>query len=349
MRKFYNFLNIINQNPTTKYALATIIHVKGSAYRHEGAKMLFCENGERYGTISAGCLEEDLSNHAIETIQNQTSKIVTYDLSSEDDLTWGQSAGCNGAVTIYIEYVQSHSNSVWKEIEQQLENGDSLVCLKTMDSTSNIIMGFNLISGQIIGIPVAANLKSYLIDAMDSMNGELSIFNSPNFGEIMVERLEPKDQLYIFGAGPDVEPVVRFASQLDFNIHVIDPRSAYCNENNFPNAHSLVIEHPETYIKQNKISQNSYVLIMTHNFNWDCKILDYFINNPPYYLGILGPKKRTKRLLSSEHVPSWISSPVGVPINAEGAEEISISIAAELVQMKNTKQANMNIRKKLLV
>lgn len=349
MRDFSNYLNIINQNATNKYALATVIDVKGSAYRHEGATMLFSEYGNRIGTISAGCLEEDLSYHAVEVLEKHSSKIVTYDLSSEDDLTWGQSAGCNGTVTIYIEYVQSSTNHVWKEIEDQLSDGDSLICLKTMDHSTNIVIGLNLTTGDYFGNSTNVYLKRYLKDAIDSQEVDLKVFHDTNFGDLMIEFIKPKDTLYVFGAGHDVEPVVRMAAQLDFFIHVIDPRSHYCNKINFPNAHSLIVEHPTTYLERIEIPANSYVLIMTHNFNWDQQILNYFINNPTYYLGILGPRKRTSRLLVSENIPSWISSPVGVEIQAEGPEEISVSIAAELIQRKNLKCIRNQKQKKQLV
>ncbi|WP_255450413.1 XdhC family protein [Alteribacillus sp. YIM 98480] len=85
---------------------------------------------------------------------------------------------------------------------------------------------------------------------------------------------------------------------------------------------------------------DSYVLVMTHNFQWDQSILSYFIHHRPLYLGVLGPRRRTKRLLSSDTLPQWISSPVGVDIQGEGAEEISVSIAAELIQVKNSRMTD---------
>ncbi|WP_102346421.1 XdhC family protein [Bacillus sp. Marseille-P3661] len=349
MRSILNYLNIINSNPTNRYALATIIHIKGSAYRHEGAKMLFSENGERFGTISAGCLEEDLSHHALEVIQSQGSKVLTYDLSSEDDLTWGQSAGCNGAVTIYLECVQSNFNLYLVEMEEQLKNGDSLLLIKVLDEHFNIVMGLNITTGKYYGNAVDDHLKKYLHEFNGIQQGDVMLCKDRLYGEVIIEKIEPKENLYIFGAGPDVEPIVNVASKLDFVINIIDPRSDYCNKSNFPKANSLIIDHPDSYLKHNKVPENSYVLIMTHNFNWDRNILRHFINDPPYYLGILGPKKRTQRLLANENVPTWISSPVGLEINAEGAEEIGISIAAELIQMKNAKVSVKSSKGKLLV
>lgn len=347
MRDFIDYLRIVKQNPERRYALATIIHVKGSAYRHEGAKMLFSESGERFGTISGGCLEEDLSHVAMEVIEHQSSKTIEYDLSSEDDLSWGQGAGCNGAVTIYVEYIQGDSNDVLQVVGDLLANGKSLLLLKTMDNSTNILVGMEIATGKYFGNTDDKRLKKLLENKISLKEMELS--HDDMYGEILIESLQPKEELFIFGAGPDVIPLVNTVSQMDFNVHVIDPRSNYCNELNFPNATTLTIEHPGSYLVKNSISHNSYVLIMTHNFNWDRTILNYLLKKFPYYLGILGPRRRTRRLLPNVDIPDWISSPVGLDIDAEGPEEISISIAAELVKVKNGKGVKTLKKSKSLV
>jgi len=329
------YLTIINKSPAIHYALATIIQVEGSAYRHEGAKMLFSETGERFGTVSAGCLEEDLSHHAMEVIKEKNSKVISYNTSSEDDLTWGQSAGCNGTITIYLEYVHAQTNQFLNELEKRLKAGERLILLKTIDPSFSIMMGLNTITEEYVGNPVIEPLKRYLQDFNETKNVQRC--TDPVYDDLIIERIEPKKKLYIFGAGPDVEPLVKLISTLDFEITIIDPREDYCNKGNFPNADTLIVEQPDLYLQHHDIDQNSYVLIMTHHFKWDRTILRYFIQHRPYYLGILGPLKRTKRLLGYSNVPEWIHSPVGLPLNAEGAEEISISIVAQLIQKKNSK------------
>ena len=83
--------------------MVTVIGVEGSAYRHEGAKILIDEKGKIYGMISGGCLEEDLIHHAKEVLQFRKPKMVTYDHTSENDLSWGPWSGCNGIIYVYIE------------------------------------------------------------------------------------------------------------------------------------------------------------------------------------------------------------------------------------------------------
>ncbi|MBK5446837.1 XdhC family protein [Peribacillus sp. TH24] len=79
---------------------------------------------------------------------------------------------------------------------------------------------------------------------------------------------------------------------------------------------------------------------MTHSFQRDSHILKELIPYRPRYLGALGPRRRTERLLSSHSLPEWVYSPVGLNIHAEGPDEIAISIVAQLLQVRNeTKKA----------
>ncbi|MDY0407709.1 XdhC family protein [Paracerasibacillus soli] len=85
--------------------LATVIKVEGSAYRKEGAMMLFGKD-RQMGTISAGCLESDLAIQADEMLEEEIhSQTLVYDMSAEDDLGWGSGAGCNGKIHILLEHV----------------------------------------------------------------------------------------------------------------------------------------------------------------------------------------------------------------------------------------------------
>lgn len=85
-------------------ALATIVHVSGSAYRREGTKMLIDEDANITGVISGGCLEPDVAEVAMSVIETGTPVLKTYDLG--EDVVWGLGLGCPGTVKIYIEPVK---------------------------------------------------------------------------------------------------------------------------------------------------------------------------------------------------------------------------------------------------
>jgi xanthine/CO dehydrogenase XdhC/CoxF family maturation factor len=86
-----------------KIALATVVRVKGSAYRREGAKMLIDEEGNTIGVISGGCLEPDVAEVAKQVMADGRPVLKRYDL--DEDLVWGLGLGCPGTVDIWIEAV----------------------------------------------------------------------------------------------------------------------------------------------------------------------------------------------------------------------------------------------------
>lgn len=348
MNDFYRVLKKMKENKNTRFALTTVIGVVGSAYRHPGAKMLFSEDGSQYGTISAGCLEEDLAYHAQDVIKNRVPKTLTYDLRSEDDLSWGQGAGCNGSIKIYVEpyewdYIPAfHSQPFWSQLDWELHLGNKVAVAKSLreDSGDRIYLSYS--GSRVVFGNAEENVKNNILpELINFMNNgkKINVIQLKNSNEdFLLELYEPREQLFIFGAGPDVEPLARQASALDFSVTIIDPRSDCCNENNFPTVDHLVVEHPESYLQKNQIPQNSFVLIMTHSFQRDGYILRHQFRNQPRYLGVLGPRRRTERLLFPNSIPESIYSPLGLNIYAEGPEEIAISILAQLLQVRNKSQ-----------
>ena len=85
-------------------ALATVVSVEGSSYRRPGARMLICESGTSTGTISAGCLEGDVIEHARRVIKTGAAKVLEYNTTStSDEIVWGLGLGCNGVVRVLVE------------------------------------------------------------------------------------------------------------------------------------------------------------------------------------------------------------------------------------------------------
>lgn len=109
-------------NSSVPSILSTVIHVEGSAYRKEGTAMLFLEDGQQFGVISAGCLENDLAIQAeiFLTKDSFNSTIIIYDMSAEDDLSWGRGAGCNGKVHILLEKVTPKMRYQFRILRQYL-------------------------------------------------------------------------------------------------------------------------------------------------------------------------------------------------------------------------------------
>ncbi|RKD25146.1 hypothetical protein BEP19_03955 [Ammoniphilus oxalaticus] len=332
-------LQTVKENPHQTFALVTIIGVIGSAYRREGAKMLISGDGQLYGMVSSGCLEEDLRAHAEDTLKSNQTKIVMYDLRHEDDLSWGRGIGCNGSIKTLVEPIKWDAS--WTQVDQWLQQGKSVVSITPLHGDMARPRVFwtdeeQLCLGDIDGSLLALKPET---ETLIERGIKLDLL-----GDVLFEVYHPKDPLYIFGAGVDVEPLVCLLSSLHFEITLIDPRENRCNVTHFPKANRHVVQHPVTFLDEYSLSERSYVIVMTHSFEWDQQIIQRLFHVPLGYVGVLGPRQRTTRLLSGKLIPSWLHTPIGLPLQAEGAEEISVSIAAELLKIRNHRRKSRSGR-----
>ncbi len=86
-------------------AVATVVRVRGSTYRREGARLLIEASGRTVGSISGGCLEGDVAEIARDVLETGRPRLVNYDMTSDDDAVWGLGLGCNGAIDVFVEAV----------------------------------------------------------------------------------------------------------------------------------------------------------------------------------------------------------------------------------------------------
>src|SRR5437870_12693977 len=84
-------------------ALATVVRVRGSAYRHEGAKLLVAEDGSATGNVSGGCLERDVRDVAVEVIRSGTPQRRSYCCGVDELAAWELGVGCEGEVGVLVE------------------------------------------------------------------------------------------------------------------------------------------------------------------------------------------------------------------------------------------------------
>ena len=323
--------------------LATIIRVRGSAYRKEGTSMLFRGDGTQIGLLSAGCLETDLSYQAQEVINQRRAKTVIYDLRDEDDSSWGQGAGCNGVITVLLEPIDACLREHLCKLKFLLDSGSRVMMIKKLSKDYSVSEYLFLSDDQqLFGKwhgKVPSQLKRYLMN-LQLISPKSGITNSLELSaDLYIHCFEPKPRLLVFGAGSDAVPLVEIASKAGFFVIVSDWRPALCREEFFPNADQLIVGFPNEVMPLLNLTSLDSVIILTHHFQRDREWLQLLKGKTLRYLGVLGSRARTQRLLDGREVPPGISSPVGLPIRAEGPVEIAVSIVAELIQLQRQKRS----------
>lgn len=316
---------------TQPAALAIIVNVEGSSYRKEGTWMLIQESGVQIGMISGGCLENDLHSHATQLFRTGKATTVQYDLSSEDDLGWGRGAGCNGVVTVWIRDIDEDFRGVLDILHKQMQANEPAYFLQSMTDINQY--GCITSDGKRFG-KIQSNIMLNFIDVIPYQR----IAKQMNFGEEMVyfQLIWPQPHLYIIGAGLDARPLAQLSGNIGYAVHLLDWRSNICNEMHFPTAASIQIGDVKKLLSNIKFSSLDSVILMTHDFQLDFEIGRYLLERKLLYLGILGSKKRTKRLFDGG-LPNSVHSPVGLSIGADGPEEIAVSIVAELIAVRRGK------------
>jgi len=160
--------------------------------------------------------------------------------------------------------------------------------------------------------------------------------------EIYIEPILNKRSLYIFGAGHTGEALARIMVMLDFEVFIIDDRDEFIDAIEIPDINKMKVNFDEV-LPSLPFDDTTFIVIMTYSHPVDRNILSYCLKQSYAYLGMIGSKRKvetTKKMFLKGKIAtakelSKIDMPMGFDINAEGPEEIAISIAAKLVETKN--------------
>jgi xanthine dehydrogenase accessory factor len=337
-------------------ALATVTEVEGSSYRRPGARMLVTDDGHLTGSISGGCLEGDALRRARRVMLTGKSEIIVYDSTDiEEDLQHGAQLGCEGTIHILLESVDYSDTNNPVELLRKTSRQDNAVVLITILSAKNSIQDlvgkrFLITNNKEQQMNLTGNSSAdqlILNDALEILSSDQSLTQNYSVGQetarIFLEVILPAPQLTVYGAGNDAQYLVRMAVGLGWRVHVIDGRPPQATVQRFPEAESVQIVKLSDLEKQR--FSPGYAVLMSHNYHYDFAVLKQLASfKPVNYIGILGPRKKTDRLLDdlrkagielTEQENNRLYGPVGLNIGAETAEEIAVSVMAELLAARH--------------
>jgi xanthine dehydrogenase accessory factor len=306
-----SILKALEASAGTPAALATLVSVEGSSYRRPGARALFLP-GRKIGSISGGCLEEDVRLRAEKVLQTSRSELIAYDTTQENDLIWGLNVGCRGVVGVFIERLAA-TRPHW-------------VRALAID----IDLGRPVHLGVVYGGAPPGVFGTYLAAEIPALASGTRVF---------VERIAPPPALTIFGAGDDAIPLARMAKLLDWKVTVVDARADLAKRDRFPEADAIIVTPAGSMDEHVEIGDSSYAVVMTHRFDEDLALLRILLGRPLSYLGLLGSRGRAERLLARLHQEGAyldpaalqrLCAPVGLDLGATTPEAIALSILSEM-------------------
>lgn len=348
------------QEAGKKTALATVVHVEGSSYRRPGARMLVTEDGELTGAISGGCLEGDALRKALLAISQQQNKLVTYDTTDEDDIQFGVQLGCNGIVHILFEPIDpAITNHPVALLEKAMSTGKEtvIVTLFSLTAYDGVQPGTCLLHAHGVvhsnmANPVWEKITSN--DIKEVLNTRTSLLREYKLDENiisgLIELVKPPVSLIIVGAGNDALPLVKIANTLGWHTTIVDGRPGHANRQRFPDARYIITGKPAIAMEQIRPGAQTAFVLMTHNYNFDKSMLQLLLGQPYDYIGVLGPGRKLERMLKeleeetgiaiTDAILSNIYGPTGLDIGSETAEEIALSIMAEIKMVLSARVGN---------
>jgi len=221
--------------------------------------------------------------------------------------------------------------------------------IPSFESSRMLVREDGTIAGTIGGGCVEAEVWAA---AKDVMKGELPrkmTFNLNNEAaydsglicggtlEVFVEPILPQPRLFLFGAGHISTAVAKVASLAGFWIGIVDDRETFANLERFPMAGEIHTSFEEAFAKI-RPNASSYLVIVTRGHKDDMRVLEWAVQTPARYVGMIGSKRKTITIfkeLQAEGLPAHlfdrVHAPVGLDIGAITPEEIAVSITAELI------------------
>jgi len=352
MRELHSIVEAFEQARASgqRAALATVVSVRGSAYRRPGARMLVTEDGQTTGTISGGCLERDVILRAQRVIERGEATLATYDSTDEREVDFGAGLGCGGVIQILIESLPRPSEPGHLCLVDKVLHRPERAVLATVWRASSpqiagrgsrLLLGSHGELWNDIGNPqLAAEIEEDARELLRTRRSAEQTYKLPaGDAEVLLEVLQPPAALVVFGGGYDAVPLVQFAHELGWHVTVVDGRPAAASRTRFPRAADVALCRPEQLSEQVAITNDTVAVVMTHNYRNDLDLLKLLLPSAAPYVGLLGSKTRSARLLQeledtgiklTAAQRSKLHAPIGLDIGAETCEEIALAIVAEI-------------------
>ena len=296
-----------------RFALITVARTWGSAPRPPGAWMILRDDGQVQGSVSGGCIEDDLIRRAAAgeftgKSGNTAPHLLRYGVTADEAHCFG--LPCGGTLELVLE--PAPDAALLEQLAQRIG------------------------TGQLVRRRVELATGSVSIEG--GRTGESLLWD----GETLVTLHGPAWRLLIIGAGQISRYLATMAQALGYRVYICDPRNEYADGWDVPGTERIAAM-PDDAVTELGLDPRSAVVALTHDPKLDDLALLEALKSPAFYVGALGSQannnKRRERLLNyfdlSQYEVDRLHGPVGLPIGSRTPPEIAVSILAEMTALKN--------------
>ena len=319
--------------------LITLLSTRGSAPQIPGSTALFSEGRLMEGTLGGGVMEGDATQRSAQAQKERASSVYTYDLNAEIDDAVG--AICGGSALVLLDAEPIRSRKTFKEMDHSLRQGRRGVLATRITGKDQVEIQRAWVeeNGEI-----PAGWESHKEQFRSLWAKATEHYQEISSEEHMFfQSIAPLEDLIVVGAGHIGKALCHLASLLDFRVTLIDSRAEYANADQVPDADRILVEPVEEAMARLSLTDRSYVVIVSRGHRDDTAALRACIDSDIPYIGMIGSRRKIKLMREEFLQRSWatatqfdrIHAPVGLDIHSRTVQEISLSIAAQLVQVRN--------------
>jgi xanthine dehydrogenase accessory factor len=291
-----------------RVVMGTVIRTWGSAPRPPGSMMVIRDDGQVAGSVSGGCIEDDLIHWVAQgELAMRLPETTTYGATAEEARRFG--LPCGGSVQIVLE---------------PLSNASQLRALLVG------IEAHQLLQREL-------DMATGVVKLLPATQGDQVVFD----GQRLITVHGPRLRLLIIGGGQLSRYLASMASMLDYQVTVCEPRTEYHEGWEQLSGVTLSTAMPDDLVLSMNLDRNSAVVAITHDPKLDDLALMEALRTPAFYVGALGSRHnnevRRARLLEFDVSPeeaARMRGPVGLRMGGLTPPEIALSIVAELTAMR---------------
>jgi xanthine dehydrogenase accessory factor len=313
-----------------RFAVATVIATRRSAPRPVGSKFAVSEGGEMAGSVSGGCVESDVYDHACEVLEGAPPQVLSYGIA--DDLAFSVGLPCGGEIDVFVE-----------------RSSDQLVdrLIEIIQAEERAVL-FTVVEGEQVGAELLVTEggdqfgdgPSELAEPVDGLlrKGRNTLVELADGRKAFAEIYGPAPRLLVFGAVDTAEALCAVAKQLGWRTIVADARGKFATKERLPSADELLVMWPEDAIAHVQPDYQTAVVVLTHDDKFDVPAIKGALATEAFYIGALGSRRnqerRRQRLLEAgveEQELQRVSGPTGLDIGADSPPETAVSILGEIL------------------
>jgi xanthine dehydrogenase accessory factor len=317
-------------------AAATLVAMGGSTPRRAGARLVASSAGDRWGSVSFGCVEADVATHVRSVLDDGQSGLASYGLSDEDAFAVGFT--CGGVMEVFIER-WTHLHDLLGGVPDEEFVGSMATVLSGTGIGAHGL--FDATGRFRAGDMPEASIEAARPEAIAATSDERARVVEAGETRVFVEPVVPSPRLIVFGAGHTAEALTAAAAAVGFRVTVSDHRPEVAQPERYPAADAVIVGRPERTVPSIAPDSRTYVVCLAHNLEVEETLLPLVLAAETRYVGVLGSRRthaaRVDRLLAAGVTAEQIKrlhAPIGLNVGAVTPEEIAASIVAELIAVR---------------